>query len=457
MVVDAAAPKDAAVAVTETGRLSTGVKIGYGAGDLAVNLALNVTAMYMLYYYTDVFAITAAAAGFILLFARMGLGFLDPFIGHLSDRVNTRWGKKRPFLLFGAIPLGICSSLLFFSPDFGHTAKLVWAAATFTFFFICVSLVNIPYTALAPALTRDIHERSSLAGYKVVFAVAGTLFAAGATKPLVHLFPTEIAGFRFVGWFYGIIMVLAMLIPFFTVQENRAVMAGIPYSTGFGFRNVLGNRPFIIMAVSTTLFQTAMNTLAAMVAFYFKYNLQAENLIPLAFVVLLVSATGMVPFYVRLSRRRGKKYTYLLGMTIFAATLVLLFFIGTLSPRATVVAMIPAGIGLSTVFLSPWAILPDVVEYHHWQTGERREGAIYGLFFLCLKFSAALAGFICGMGLDISGFLPNVAQAPAALMGLRLLMTLVPAGFIIVGIFTFTRFPINEALYRRMLRDMDER
>jgi GPH family glycoside/pentoside/hexuronide:cation symporter len=441
----------------EPHRISIGVKLGYGAGDFAVNMALNLTAMYMLYYYTDVFGIPAAAAGFILLFARMGLGFLDPFIGHLSDRVNTRWGKKRPFLLFGAVPLGLSSALLFASPDFGFTAKLVWATATFTVFFICLSLVNIPYTSLAPALTRDIHERSSLAGYKMVFAVVGTLFAAGATKPLVHLFADEIAGFRFVGGFYGVIMALAMLIPFFVVRENARAQPETSESVGLGFRAVLGNHPFLIMAAATTLFQTAMNILAAMVAYYFKYNLMAENLIPVAFVVLLGSATIMVPFYIRLSRRQSKKFAYILGMSIFAATLVVLFFIGKISPMATVAAMVPAGIGLSTVFLSPWAILPDVVEYHHWRMGERREGTIYGLFFLCLKMSAALAGFICGVGMDLSGFLPNAAQEPSALMGVRLLMTLVPAGFIVIGMLTLSRFPINEAFYRRMLQDIDSR
>ena len=134
--------------------LETRVKIGYGLGDFSVSIGVNVAAIYLLYYFTDVFMIQAYAAGMILLVGRMGLGFIDPVIGGIVDRTRTRWGNRRPYLLFGAVPLGLAHFLLFASPAVPEELRTAYGFITFTFFFLTVSLVNIPYTSLLPALTN---------------------------------------------------------------------------------------------------------------------------------------------------------------------------------------------------------------------------------------------------------------------------------------------------------------
>jgi len=439
---------------TSTNTIPLGMKFGYGVGDFANNMGFQVCALFLIYFFTDVFMIPAAAAGSIFMVSKLWDAISDPLMGVISDRTSTRWGRLRPYLLFGSFPLGLSVFLLFLGPDLSENTRIIYGYATFIFFSTAITVVNVPYGAMTADLTMDFKERSTLTGFRETFGLLGTLFAAGATKPLVALFPDEATGFRMVGLIYGILIVAIILVSFFTVKERGARIKEEHQSLTQNLKVIAVNHPFIILAISTTLYMVAINLIAAVINYYFKYNLSAEMFIPIAFLALFVTAALCMPLYVFISNRKSKKFTSYLGMSILGIMLVFVFFFGEKNLMLTLVFFVIAGIGIPAFYQLPWAMIPDTVEYSQWKTGLRREGTLYGCYFFCFKFGSAISGFIAGWGLDFAGYVANAEQSARALMGIRLMVTFVPLIFIILGMIALTFFPINEAMHRKIVEEL---
>lgn len=428
--------------------------LGYGAGDFAVQLGLNLAGIYLLYYFTDVFTISAASAGMILLFGRIGLGIMDPIIGGLVDRTRTRWGSKRPFLLWGALPMGLCTVAMFASPDLDPAYRTIYAGFAFTCYILSLSVINVPYSALLASLTGDSRERSVLAGGKVLFAILGTLLAASATKPIAGLFDNEVEGFRAAGIFYACLMVVAVWIAFASVKERIQEERRPSISLKQSVKLIVSNKPFLILAAGNVLFQIALTMMGGMITYLFKYILNAEHVIPFAFLAVFLTAALCTPVFVILSNRISKKFAFNLGMSIMAGALFLTWMIGARSITWTIICFTISGFGMSTMFLSPWAMMPDTVEYSEWKTGIRREGVLFGCFFFFWKLAAAIAGFATGLGLDVVGYIPNAVQTESTIEGMLLLTTIIPAGCIFAGVLILSFYPINEKYYRNMVADI---
>jgi len=440
--------------------LTVGQKLGYGAGDFAFNLAYQTTALYLLIFFTDTFLINAAAAGTIMLVSKLWDAVSDPMMGYITDRTKSRWGSKRPYLLFAAVPLGLAVAALFYGPDIeSHTLRVVYALVVFVFFCTIITINNVPYSALTANLTRDTDERSVLTGYRMSFAIFGALIAAGATLPLVGVFGggDKLVGYRMTGILYGALVALVILITFASVRERREISANEHVTIKESLKVIWSNKPMIILFFGTSINLTAVLITAAVVNYFFKYNLNNEDLIPVAFLCLFVTAILFMPLAVHLTKKIGKKLTYNLGMLSFACVLVLLFFFGEINVYLTLFLFFLGAFGMSTNWLCPWAMVPDTVEYSEWKEGVRREGVIYGAFFFGQKYPAALAMFISGIVLDFVGYIPNIEQAPQSLMGIRVLLTLIPAALLVIGSIFISRFPINADIHKEMIRDIEAR
>jgi len=440
--------------------LTVGQKLGYGSGDFAFNLAYQTTALYLLIFFTDTFLINAAAAGTIMFVSKLWDAVSDPMMGYITDRTKSRWGSKRPYLLFGAVPLGLAVAALFYGPSIeSSTLRIVYSLVVFVLFCTLITVNNVPYSALTADLTRDTDERSVLTGYRMSFAILGALIAAGATLPLVGLFGGEdkLLGFRMTGIVYGALVALVVLITFATVRERGEVQTTEHVTIKESLRVIGGNKPLIILFFGTSINLTAVLTTAAVVNYFFKYNLNNEAMIPVAFLCLFVTAILFMPLSVYLTKRIGKKFTYNLGMLSFAGVLVLLFFFGEINVYLTLFLFFLGAFGMSVNWLCPWAMVPDTVEYSEWKQGLRREGVIYGAFFFGQKYPAALAAFIAGIVLKFSGYVPNIEQTPQSLMGIRVLLTLIPAAFLVIGSIFISRFPIDADMHRDMIRDIESR
>jgi len=440
--------------------LTVGRKLGYGVGDFAFNLAYQTTALYLLIFFTDTFLINAAAAGTIMFVSKLWDAVSDPMMGYISDRTKSRWGSKRPYLLFGAVPLGLAVCAIFFGPDIeSHTLRVVYSLVVFVVFCTLITINNVPYGALTADLTRDTDERSVLTGYRMSFAIFGALIAAGATLPLVGLLGGEdkLLGYRMTGILYGAIVVAVILITFASVKERGQAKTTEHVTIKESLKVIGGNKPLIILFFGTSINLTAVLTTAAVVNYYFKYNLNNEAMIPVAFLCLFVTAILFMPLCVYLTKKTSKKFTYNLGMGSFAGVLVLLFFFGEINVYLTLFLFFLGAFGMAVNWLCPWAMVPDTVEYSEWKQGVRREGVIYGAFFFGQKYPAALAAFISGIILNIVGYIPNIEQTSQSLMGIRVLLTLIPATLIVIGSIIISRFPINADMHRDMIRDIESR
>ncbi len=437
--------------VSQDGSLSLGTRLGFGVGDFGANLVFQSTFIFLIFYFTDVFGIAAPIAGTIFLISKAWDGISDPVVGYLSDRTRTRWGKKRPYLLFGALPLGLFFFLLFASPPIPQEYKVAYGLVMFLLVCTFYAIVNVPYGALAASMTQDSHERSKLSGFRTFFALMGALVVAGSMKPLVALFPNEAIGFRMTALIFGVIAVAVTYVTFFSVKETVQESDTERYSLKDIRKTIFSNRPFLILSLGTIFHLTALGTLAAMVNYFFKYTMGREAFATVAFLCIFVPAALALPLWVAVSKKLSKKAAFNIGMGLLAVALCVVYFIRDFNPMLLIPAFCLGGIGISTSFLSPWAMIPDTVEYGELKTGLRREGVLYGIFFFGQKLASALAGFLAGQGLGIIGFEANKVQSPQVLEGIRGLMVFAPLVFIVLGIIAISFYPISEKMHREMV------
>lgn len=444
-----------------SGKLRTGTKLAYGVGDLGANLVLQAIGFYLMYYLTDVALLSASLAGLMLTLVRLVDAFTDPFIGYLSDRTRTKWGRRRPYILFGAFPVGVFFFLLFAGPvAHGQAGLFIQYLLLYTLYFLSFSVVNIPYSALTPDMTQDFDERTNLTGFRMASAVVGTLIAAGATRILVDLFGNERLGFATVAAAYGLIFILVNLIVFAGARErpNLAPVNAERVPVLQLYRRVFANSPFVLVAVAYVLGTIGTTIISASLAYYFKYYVGREALLSPIFLVLLLTAMAAIPLWTVVSKRIGKKPAYNTGMGILALAMILFFFLspGQVGLMFAVAAL--AGLGLSTFYVLPWAMVPDTIEYNELRTGARNEGIFYGVWSFGTKLAGALAGSMLGLGLSLARYVPNVAeQTPGALLGIRAITCLAPLALIVAGIIVLGFYPITQAKYREMLAEIEAR
>lgn len=444
-------------------RLPLRVKLGFGIGDLGGNLYFTVIAFWLLNYLTDTVGMAAVLAGVVAGIGKAWDAVTDPVMGYISDRTRTRWGRRRPYLLFGALPWLGSMVVMFTNPHLASQGALVaWGVAAFCLLSTAFTVVNVPYSSLTPELTKDYHERTSLNGYRGMFMVIGTLFGAGAALPIVGMLPNKDLGYMAMGAFFGALMAGSSLVTFFAVREPPArtdpkAMAGF-FKAYFA---VFRNKPFVVIVVTYMLNLTAVAVVSSIMQYYFKYIFGAEAQTTIGLLILLVVAMIFIPVAVIVAKRIGKKTTYAVGMLIIAAACVVIFFLGhRLGMGFVFLMMAVAGIGLSTTYPIPWAMVPDTVEYGYLQTGERREGGYYGMWTFLSKVGQALALGLNGLVLQLSGFVRNVEQTEMAKFGIRFLLGPL-TGVIFAGAALLVAFyPLNEKRYNEVLagiRDMEAR
>jgi GPH family glycoside/pentoside/hexuronide:cation symporter len=263
----------------EQQKLSIKVKVGYGVCDLGGNLFFTVVAFILLNYLTDTVGLAAGLAGIVVMIGKVWDAVTDPMVGYLSDHTKSRWGRRRPFILIGSLPLFLTMILMFTNPELtSQTQLFFWGVVVYCLLCTAYTLVNIPYNSLTPELTKDYHERTSLNGYRFSFAVIGTLLAAGAALPLIGLFPDKNTGFTAMGILFGLIMMVTAIITVFMVKE--ADSRDNPSATGFfsTYLKVFRNKPYVIILVSYALQITAITVVAGIVIYYFKYVHHVECL-----------------------------------------------------------------------------------------------------------------------------------------------------------------------------------
>lgn len=439
-------------------KLSPKVKLGYGVCDLGGNLFFTVIAFLLLNYLTDTVGLAAGLAGIAVAIGKIWDAVTDPMVGYLSDRTKSRWGRRRPYVLFGSFPLFITMIIMFTNPRLSNqTYIFIWATLAYCILCTAYTLVNIPYNSLTPELTQDYHERTSLNGYRFGFAVIGTLLGAGAALPIVGAFSSKNIGFSVMGTIFGAVMMITALITFFSVREPKTTRLKPQANFFKTYLNVFKNKPYVLILSTYALHITGLTAASGIAIYYFKYIHNAESKTTIAMLLLLVTAMVFIPISVLLSKKVGKKLVYGSGMLIIAISNMILFFFGHIQPiNFSFGMMFVMGIGFGFTYAMPWAMVPDAVEYDYLLTKERTEGAFYGIWTFGIKIGQAIALAITGGVLSITGYIPDVVQTSSAEFGIRILLGPISASIFIIGIIVLYFYPINEERYNEILTKIKE-
>ena len=427
-------------------------KLGYGVGDLGGNLFFTVVSFHLLIFFTDTLGLSPLLTGLAFTVARLWDALTDPMMGAISDRTRTRWGRRRPYLLAGAPLLLAGIAVLFVDPGLRTQGALfAWAAIVYSLANTAYTVAFIPYNSLTPDLAPGSDQRTALNGYRMTFAVVGTLIGAAGFPMLVAALGSGATGYGRAGLITGAIVCAGLLVTFLAVREPPPAAAAARAAISLQpVLQALGNRAFLLVLIPWTLHMVGISLVSPMVVFYFKYLHGDEGLSQIALGVLLIAAMGAISLWVRFGRRLEKRTCYNLGMVWFCLCLLAAAALGQHSVPLTLVIIGLAGFGLATHYVFPWSMLPDAIDAGAAASGRRDEGVYYGLWTLLQKAGQALAPLLAGITLSATGYVADAEQTQAALTGIRLLVGPFPAVFFAAAVAVLTAYPITRAAHARL-------
>ena len=435
-------------------KLKVGTKLAYGFGDFGVAMVSMVKGFFLLNFLINIAGLQPGKAGLILLIAKIWDAVNDPLIGSLSDRTRTRWGRRRPWILIGAIPFAIAYFLQFYVPELGETSKFIYYVIIAIFLDLGFSAVNVPYAALTPELSEDPKERTDLNMYRFSFSVIGGLLAAIIYNVLVNqvFADNQIQGNIVQGIIIGAIILLShfVVVAFTREKDSRTITQNEDdLSILEGIKVALQSKPFIHVLLIYMFSWLAVQFVQSLLLFYYR-DYVGGNPANFTFVLmgLQLSIFAFILFWGWMARKIGRKNVYYIGVPFWIVVQVGLFFVQPGQITLMMILGILAGVGVSLAFLIPWSLLPDVVDHDELQTGQRREGIFYGFFVFLQKFGIAIGLFVQGLVLQYSGYITVtdgtlLVQPDSALMAIRVLTSLVPIIFLILSLIVVYKNPID--------------
>jgi glucuronide carrier protein len=431
--------------------------IGYGAGDAANNLAFTTATMFLLVYYTDVAGISAAAAGTLLLAVRIFDAFADVFAGRVVDRTfSRRFGKFRPFIMFGSLPLLLLSVATFSVPQLGETGTLLYAYVTYAALGLAYSLVNIPYGSLAGAMTQDPGERAKLGSARMIGALlvgsALGIFVAPLIKPGADLQST----FTTVTLIF---VVIGAALYFFTVlTAKERVPRTVPNVTLKQSMDTLkGNKPLLMLCLSSFFFLTGYLALTSVQLYYLRDVLRRLDLYPVLSITQLILTFVLAAFMPRLVRTLGKKRVYIGSSLLTVVGGVIIFLTPPSQVWVGFTGLLISLVGVLAVNSVVWALEADTGEYGEWKTGVRTEGITYALFSFTRKTGQAVGGALAAYALALGGYKSGAVQTAEAVLGIQVAAGAMPAIMTILAVLVMSKYKLTDAMHARILAEIQAR
>lgn len=431
---------------------------GYAAGDAANNLAFSMSSMFLLIYYTDVVGISAAAVGTLFLVVRFWDALADVFAGRLVDKTSTKWGKFRPFLLFGSLPLLLLSVAVFSVPGgLSDSGALVYAYVSYAILGLAYSLVNIPYGSMATAMTQRPEERAKLATFRVFGSQLTILMLALVVAPQINgsddlqqSLTTTVIVFVFVGF-------ALYLFTFLTAKEQ--VQRDVPKVSARQTVDTLKqNKPLLMLCLSSLMFLTGMFALQTVAIYYARDVLGNANYYIVIVIVQTMGtflAAGFIPLAVRTF---GKKQAYLSFGAVAIVAGIALALAPASAPGVAFVCFFVLGIGMGGVNTLMWALEADTVEYGEWKTGIRTEGVTYALFSFTRKMGQAIGGAAAAYTIGFGGYVAQTEVQPdSAVTAIKIAAGVVPAVVIAIAIAIMFVYPLTESRFRELVREVGQR
>ncbi|MEO1005427.1 MAG: MFS transporter [Cyanobacteria bacterium J06638_38] len=531
-------------------KLNFTTKLAYGSGDMGPAITANILVFYLLRFFTNVVGLEAGLAGLILAIGKIGDAVNDPLAGILSDRTRTKWGRRIPWMLFGAIPFGIFFFLQWIVPNFSPDPQLnQWYLFAYyviiaILFNLAYTAVNLPYTALTPELTQDYNERTSLNSFRFAFSIGGSILSLILAELITKAYVDDPQQrYLVLGLVSTIISVVAIFWCTFRIQERGAspllqqqgkkimgfiltvigasgILYGITELTtaretvstlgitsgliglqliGFGLtliwakveshlnnseaiarRNHTNSVPHtpirqqLKIAFTNKAFMYVVGiylcswlgvqlTASILIYYVVSWMRMDEAAFPTVAIAVQGTALIMLFFWKFVSDRFGKKIVYYLGMIFWIIAQAALFLIQPGQTLLLYIGAIMAGFGVSVAYLIPWSMIPDVVDLDELKTGQRKEGIFYSFMVLLQKLGLAIALFLVGQALELSGFvssLPGEAipvQPESALLAIRIAIAPLPTLFLIIGLVLTYFYPITKEVHANIRLQLKER
>lgn len=461
-------------------KLDLKTKLAYGAGDLGPAITANISVFYLLIFFTNVAGIPAGLAGSILMIGKIWDGVNDPLVGFLTDKTKSRrWGRRLPWMFYGAIPFGIFFFLQWIVPQFSaNQSENIWPLF---WYYVAIGIisqsfytvVNLPYTAMTPELTQDYDERTSLNSFRFTFSIGGSILSLILAQIIFSQIADLKQAYLVLAAICTVISILGLYWCVFGVHdriqafEAKRMQVEEPESLPFGeqLKIVFSNRPFLFV-IGIYLFSWLGVQITASIIPFFVVNCMGLNFkSDVTPVLITVQATALLMLFVwgALSKKIGKKLVYFLGMSLWIIAASGLFFLQPGQIVLMYVMAVMAGIGVSTAYLIPWSMIPDVIELDELQTGQRREGIFYGFMVLLQKFGLAFGLFVVSTALQVYGFKESVAGSPppiqpeSALFAIRIAVGPIPTVCLLCGLVLTYFYPITREMHAEIMLKLKER
>ncbi|CAH2713144.1 Isoprimeverose transporter [Neobacillus rhizosphaerae] len=438
----------------------------YSFGGFGSNLLYVLTTSFLLYFYTDVFKISPIAVGSVFLIVRLIDAILDPMIGMLADRTNSKWGTYRPWLIFGSPLLAMVTLLLFTAPHLSPSAKIYYAIATYVGYSFVSSIVNIPYHSLTAILSQDSSQRTVIATAKQFMGTFGALVASAAVLPLIALF-----GSGQKGWFFTTLLFSILSIASFWLCAHGAKRHDIKkvnskndsssidgHPTLKAQINIITkNKPLLLLLIAFLANMVAFVTSISTSIYYWQYNIGRLDLfskLNLWGTLISIPVFMLIP---PLVKKFGKKHVYMYAslFSIIPFVVILLIPYKNVMP-IFVLSIIISLIGPLTSVL-PWTMLPDCVDYGKWKTGINGSGTVHSMAIFTNKVGGAIGGLISGAVLGAVGYVAGQHQTPEVLKTIGYMNFLVPILGYIVIVIVMKFYPITNEFSAKMVEEINNR
>lgn len=461
-------------------------KIAYGFGDAASSMFWKIFGMYSLFFYTDVFGITAAAAGTMFLIARLWDSFFDVFVGIAADRTKTKWGKYRPYLLWFAIPFAVMGVFTFYAPSFSSIGKLVYAYITYSLMMIVYSLINVPYASLLGAISADPKERNQLSSYRMSFAFIGSFVTFMLLQPLIDFFSktfdnnnikqlahtaeasvsTSVTGWVMGVGVIGVICVILFLLCFsWTKERVQQIESEENVSIKTDLKNLFHNAPWWIL-VATGLAALLFNAVRDSVAIYYfrdfvklNYKMAGTGWDITTIYFLVGQAANLIGVMAApsISAKYGKKKTYMIAILLAGLLSIVFYFI----PNNIVwILALQFLISIFAGYVLPllWSMFADIVDHQELLTGRRATGLIFSSSSMSQKLGWALGAALSGWILAWFNYAPDaMTQNPETIFGEKLMISILPAICCVIAFIGMMFYPLSDKKVKEISEELNSR
>ncbi len=454
-------------------RLSILTKVGFGVGDIYGGGAMMIVGFYYLYFLTDVVGIDPRLAGIAFLVSKVWDAVSDPLMGYISDRTRSRFGRRRPYFLAGVVLIFASFFMMWYPVDFAlEMHRFAFVMAGYLFFSTVITMVMIPYNALASELTLDYNERTSLTTFRMFFSSVSSLLCAVLPMEIVKLFPNARSGYVAMGVVIGIFFALPFIMTFFTTRERPEFQKEQARKNIFKiFTDPFKTPTFLHVLMMYLLAFVAIDMVMSIVIYFMTYYIGRGEESNYVLGTLMVMQIISLPFYYKLSKKTSKKKGYIFAMVIWILVLLTSLFIGPGVPRYVIYVFgAVLGVGTGGVVIMIYSIFPDVPDVDELYSKERREGIYSGIYTFMRKLGSAVGLFFISNAIAFAGYKKPVRevvdgmekmvqqeQSDEFILMLRIIFVALPIIFISIALIVAFSYPLTPELHGRLKTFLEKR